>query len=346
MIMENKFLLSNTLFFIALVVVPMLSFSQSIGIGTTSPDAKAILDIKATDKGVLFPRLTSAQRNAIVNPPDGLHVFNTDDHCLNYYDSAAATWNCYCDNCRTIIINITSNYCKLDFYNQFARQSPANKYIVNINPGVIISGCNSGDTAFIFSTMIFNSTITINNYGTIAGAGGQGGSGTLENECNAFAIPVPGQPGLPGGAAISTKPGVLIKINNYGTVAGGGGGGGGSGQISAGYGGGGGGGAGIIGGNGGSGGGSYHSNSPFQGCTIIPGLAQSGTIGLPVTGGQGGAGTSSSPAGGNGGARAQTGQNGSGNLAAAGGIGGKAITGGSGNTITNTGSGNYFGLTD
>lgn len=323
-----------------------MSFSQSVGIGTTLPDTKSILDIKATDKGVLFPRLTTTQRDNIINPPNSLHIFNTDESCLNYYDSVNHTWNCYCENCRTIVINITSNSCKLDFYNQFALQRPAGKYIVNINAGVIISGCNTGDTAFIFNTMNFNATITINNYGTIAGAGGQGGSGTVENECNAFTLPLPAQPGLAGGAAISTKAGVLIKINNYGTIAGGGGGGGGSGQVSAGYGGGGGGGAGIIGGNGGSGGGSYHSNSPFPGCTVIPALAQSGSIGLSGAGGNGGAGTSSSPAGGNGGARAQTGQSGTGNLAATGGIGGKAITGGSGNTITNIGSGNYFGLTD
>ncbi|MEP6747581.1 MAG: hypothetical protein ABJB86_07635 [Bacteroidota bacterium] len=322
------------------------SFSQGVGIGTTLPDAKSILDIKSTDKGILFPRLTTTQRDNIINPPNSLHIFNTDQSCLNYYDSVNHTWNCYCENCRTVIINITSNYCKLDFYNQFARQSPASKYVINIGAAVTISGCNPGDTAFIFSSMNFNATITINNYGTIAGAGGQGGSGTVENECSAFALPFQAQAGLAGGAAISTKAGVLIKINNYGTVAGGGGGGGGSGQLSAGYGGGGGGGAGTIGGSGGNGGGSYHANSPFPGCTIITGLAQSGSIGLAGTGGQGGAGTSGSPAGGNGGVRGQTGQSGTGNLAAAGGIGGKAITGGSGNTITNIASGNYFGLTD
>ena len=52
--------------------------------------------------------------------------------------------------------------------------------------GVTISGCNPGDTALSFSSMIFNSAITINNYGTIEGAGGYGGYGSLETGCSSL----------------------------------------------------------------------------------------------------------------------------------------------------------------
>jgi len=52
--------------------------AQSVGIGTTTPDAKAALDVSATNKGLLVPRLTAAQRAAIASPPDGLMVFQTD----------------------------------------------------------------------------------------------------------------------------------------------------------------------------------------------------------------------------------------------------------------------------
>ena len=38
-----------------------------VGVGTTTPDAKSALDIRATDKGLLIPRLTAAQRTAIIN---------------------------------------------------------------------------------------------------------------------------------------------------------------------------------------------------------------------------------------------------------------------------------------
>ncbi|MCR5886640.1 hypothetical protein LRS06_02385 [Hymenobacter sp. J193] len=50
----------------------------SVGIGTSTPDAKAALDISSTDKGLLIPRLDSVQRAGIAAPPDGLMVFQTD----------------------------------------------------------------------------------------------------------------------------------------------------------------------------------------------------------------------------------------------------------------------------
>ena len=50
----------------------------NVGIGTTSPDASAILDIASTSKGVVFPRMTSSQRTSISSPTTGLIVYQTD----------------------------------------------------------------------------------------------------------------------------------------------------------------------------------------------------------------------------------------------------------------------------
>ncbi|GAB2963954.1 hypothetical protein GCM10027048_36490 [Hymenobacter coalescens] len=50
----------------------------SVGIGTATPDAKAALDIQATGKGLLIPRMDSSARAGIGTPPDGLMVFQTD----------------------------------------------------------------------------------------------------------------------------------------------------------------------------------------------------------------------------------------------------------------------------
>ncbi|GAB2960099.1 hypothetical protein GCM10027048_29490 [Hymenobacter coalescens] len=52
--------------------------AQSVGIGTTTPDSKAALDISSTDKGLLIPRLTQDQRTAMTGVPTGLMVFQTD----------------------------------------------------------------------------------------------------------------------------------------------------------------------------------------------------------------------------------------------------------------------------
>jgi hypothetical protein len=62
------------------------------GIGTTSPAPQAALDISATDKGLLIPRLTAAQRQAIASPPTGLMVFQTDGAAgFWYYFAVPAT---------------------------------------------------------------------------------------------------------------------------------------------------------------------------------------------------------------------------------------------------------------
>lgn len=69
-----------------------ISYAQSIpgiGIGTNTPDPSAILDIDFTNKGVLFPRLTTAQRDAISSPATGLLIYNTTTKVLEVYDGGA-----------------------------------------------------------------------------------------------------------------------------------------------------------------------------------------------------------------------------------------------------------------
>lgn len=51
----------------------------------TTPDPSAMLDIKSTDKGVLFPRMSKAEISSITNPINGLTVFNTDDNRFYFY---------------------------------------------------------------------------------------------------------------------------------------------------------------------------------------------------------------------------------------------------------------------
>ena len=65
------------LLFAALIAVSFASFAQ-VGIGTTTPDASAALDVSSTTKGFLPPRMTEAQRNAINTPALGLMVYCTD----------------------------------------------------------------------------------------------------------------------------------------------------------------------------------------------------------------------------------------------------------------------------
>ena len=77
-------------------MIPVTGISQSVGINTdgSNPDPSAVLDVKSTDKGVLIPRMTATQRNAISNPPKGLLVFQTDPvAAFCYYNGFACATN-------------------------------------------------------------------------------------------------------------------------------------------------------------------------------------------------------------------------------------------------------------
>jgi len=71
---------------------------NNVGIGTTTPDASSILEMQSTNKGVLVPRLTTAQRLAIATPANGLLVYDTNFDCFYYYITATTTWVSLCSS--------------------------------------------------------------------------------------------------------------------------------------------------------------------------------------------------------------------------------------------------------
>lgn len=54
----------------------------NVGIGTSTPNSKAMLDISSTTRGFLPPRMTEAQRDAITSPPAGLMLYNSTTNKL------------------------------------------------------------------------------------------------------------------------------------------------------------------------------------------------------------------------------------------------------------------------
>jgi hypothetical protein len=81
-------------FFLLLTFVSFVSFSQSIGIGTTTPNASAVLDIANGSKGLLIPRMTTTAINAIPNPAKGLLVYDstTNQLMVNMGTPASNNW--------------------------------------------------------------------------------------------------------------------------------------------------------------------------------------------------------------------------------------------------------------
>lgn len=51
--------------------------SGRVSVGVAVPDASAKLEVASTTGGILFPRMTTTQRDAISSPTDGLVIFNT-----------------------------------------------------------------------------------------------------------------------------------------------------------------------------------------------------------------------------------------------------------------------------
>ena len=57
-----------------------------VGIGTSAPASSASLDVTSTNTGVLFPRMTTTQRNLIASPAAGLIIYNTENNTLDVFD--------------------------------------------------------------------------------------------------------------------------------------------------------------------------------------------------------------------------------------------------------------------
>ena len=75
---------------ILLLTMACYTHAQNVGIGTTTPDNSAQLDLSSTGKGLLIPRMNKVQRNAIASPATGLLVYQTDSTPGFYYYSG--TW--------------------------------------------------------------------------------------------------------------------------------------------------------------------------------------------------------------------------------------------------------------
>ena len=71
-----------------LLIAFSMELNAQVGINqdNSSPDASAMLDIKSNNKGLLIPRLTTAQRTAIGSPATGLMVYDTDSNHFWFYN--------------------------------------------------------------------------------------------------------------------------------------------------------------------------------------------------------------------------------------------------------------------
>ena len=81
----------------AVFIAASFTSIAQVGIGTTTPDASAALDITSTTAGLLPPRMTTAERDVITSGvwAEGLTIYNTDTKCLELYNGT--DWISVCD---------------------------------------------------------------------------------------------------------------------------------------------------------------------------------------------------------------------------------------------------------
>lgn len=68
----------------------------SVSTNGQPPHASSMLDVQSAGKGFLPPRLNTSQRNAISAPAEGLVIYNTDLHCLEFFSGTTGGWWCPC----------------------------------------------------------------------------------------------------------------------------------------------------------------------------------------------------------------------------------------------------------
>ena len=111
-------------FFTLLAAVLLTAItSAQVGVGTTTPDASSALDITSTTKGLLIPRMTETQRDAISSPATGLMIYQTDGTAGFYYYNGSS-WEGYYSKAEvdTLIANLQT---QISYLVQKPRNSPS-----------------------------------------------------------------------------------------------------------------------------------------------------------------------------------------------------------------------------
>lgn len=118
--------------------------AQSMGISSTSitPDASSILEMRTTSKGVLIPRMTSAERDLISLPANGLMIYNTSTSRFNFYNGSA--W--------VILVSDSAVYLSLDAGSPLTTSSTSD---------VVISDMTQTASETATYLVLFNSQVTI-----------------------------------------------------------------------------------------------------------------------------------------------------------------------------------------
>jgi hypothetical protein len=168
--------------------------AQSVGIGTTSPNASAQLDISSTTKGLLIPRVTTAQRTAIASPANGLMVYDTNFNTFWFYNGsawssvgtgAASQWTA---NGNNIYNNNTGNV-------GIGTSAPLAR--LTVDSSIMVDEANSNQGFLDRSALYFGSDKRVGIIRSfLTGSAGRNGLGFFTNDIRRMTIDSTGQVGI------------------------------------------------------------------------------------------------------------------------------------------------------
>ena len=173
-------------FICSIIIMALIqtAFTQSVAINNDAsvPDASAMLDVKSTSKGMLVPRMTTAQRTAIVSPATGLLVFDNTNGSFWFYTGVAWTelnsgginnywtnngFNIYNTNSGNIGIGTSSPSFKFDVQGRM-RVKAGTAGNINTSAGIWMDDYRNGTNQFFFG---MKDSIRGGFYGSGSGVG-------------------------------------------------------------------------------------------------------------------------------------------------------------------------------
>lgn len=155
---------------VAILVTTLSSYAQ-IGIGTSTPAPSSILDLTSSTKGVLLPRMTNVQKNAILSPEVGLVVWCSDcgsTGLMQVYNGTAWT------NMNGVVTSLPSSNGTAVISAITCNTASAG----TMTEGIAVSGVTQTITATVTTVGTYNFSTTANGVtfaasGTFAGTGNQ-----------------------------------------------------------------------------------------------------------------------------------------------------------------------------
>ena len=93
-----------------------------VTIGSSETSELTVFNVVASDKGIMIPRLTQAQRDAInvsdIALANSLLIYNTDEDCYNYYSKTEKEWQSLCGKLGKAVFDI-SDCSTIQVYGQY-----------------------------------------------------------------------------------------------------------------------------------------------------------------------------------------------------------------------------------